>query len=258
MPTVIPVGPPRRWCFGLPVGWPKADCGSGCCGPLPVAEVRKRTYQVGDDHQAVGGSHKGQTQNDLFLRNRGIVGSLAVQAAQTLREPEPVATNGRPRRASAKGVFSMGVPRQAGPDESDAPEISQCELPPARHSTRLNESVRIRDLWHVLDRARTDGASRTLAVAQDEVFRRYLPMARTLAAGWAPVTGRVIRPPPSRLPKSVWRRPCSAGGARTATGSRHSPSPRWERGCDVCRPPTPTTLHPPHPMRWTQYWLHAR
>ena len=77
----------------------------------------------------------------------------------------------------------IGVPRQAGPDESDAPEISQCELPPARHSTRLNESVRIRDLWHVLDRARTDGASRTLAVAQDEVFRRYLPMARTLAAG---------------------------------------------------------------------------
>lgn len=40
----------------------------------------------------------------------------------------------------------------------------------------------IRDVWSVLDRARTDDAPRTLTAAQDAVFREYLPMARTIAA----------------------------------------------------------------------------
>ena len=38
-----------------------------------------------------------------------------------------------------------------------------------------------RDVWLVLAGSRTENALRTLAAAQDEVFRRYLPMARTLA-----------------------------------------------------------------------------
>lgn len=37
------------------------------------------------------------------------------------------------------------------------------------------------DVWQVLAGARTDHAPRTLAAAQDAVFRRYLPLARTLA-----------------------------------------------------------------------------
>ena len=38
-----------------------------------------------------------------------------------------------------------------------------------------------RDVWSVMAGARTGDAPRTLAAAQDAVFRRYLPMARTLA-----------------------------------------------------------------------------
>ena len=80
----------------------------------------------------------------------------------------------------------MSVPEQADPVESDATESWQREPTPApRRIKRVNESVMVRDVWHVLDRARTDGAPRTRAAAQDEVFlgRGHLPMARTLAAG---------------------------------------------------------------------------
>ena len=46
---------------------------------------------------------------------------------------------------------------------------------------RVNDAAATKDVWYVLARARIEEAPRTLAAAQDAVFRRYLPMARTLA-----------------------------------------------------------------------------
>ena len=109
---------------------------------------------------------------------------------------------------------------------------------------RISDSAAIQDAWYVLARAGTDGASRTPAAAQDAVFRRYLPMARTLANGPGNGAGRVIRPTPNRPPNSFWRRPCWAGGGRTAVGSRCSPAPPSHRSCDVGRPGIPATSHP--------------
>jgi hypothetical protein len=48
---------------------------------------------------------------------------------------------------------------------------------------RIADSAATQDVWCVLARAGTDDVPRTLAAAQDAVFRRYLPMARTLANG---------------------------------------------------------------------------
>ena len=53
--------------------------------------------------------------------------------------------------------------------------------PERQRVERIDEAALIRDAWYVLARASTDDAPRTLAAAQDAVFRRYLPMARTLA-----------------------------------------------------------------------------
>ena len=50
-----------------------------------------------------------------------------------------------------------------------------------RGGDRIADSAATQDAWCVLTRARTDNAPRTLAAAQEAVFRRYLPMARTLA-----------------------------------------------------------------------------
>jgi hypothetical protein len=95
---------------------------------------------------------------------------------------------------------------------------------------RVTDSATIHDVWDVLALARTDGASRTLATAQDAVFRRYLPMARTLANG--PVDrGRPVDPADAEraaelgLAQAVlgWRRPDSGGFevfARTAITSQ--------------------------------------
>lgn len=41
-------------------------------------------------------------------------------------------------------------------------------------------------LWDALHQARTDAKPRTLAHVQDALFRRYLPMARSMAAEHAP------------------------------------------------------------------------
>ena len=45
------------------------------------------------------------------------------------------------------------------------------------------------DVWAMLARARADGSPRALAAAQDMVFRRFLPMARAVAAGAVPAGG---------------------------------------------------------------------
>jgi len=48
-----------------------------------------------------------------------------------------------------------------------------------------HDSAATRDVWQVLARARIDHALRTLAAAQDAVFRRYLPMAAELGLAQA-------------------------------------------------------------------------
>ena len=50
-------------------------------------------------------------------------------------------------------------------------------------------AVRDGDAWAMLARARADGSPRALAAAQDMVFRRFLPMARAVAAGTVPTGG---------------------------------------------------------------------
>ena len=73
--------------------------------------------------------------------------------------PAPVGSPHDPGRRGAPVTAARGEGRYAGNHDSAA----------------------TRDVWQVLARARTDHALRTLAAAQDAVFRRYLPMARTLA-----------------------------------------------------------------------------
>ena len=73
-------------------------------------------------------------------------------------------------------------------------------------------------MWSVMARARTSDAPRTLAAARDEVFRRYLPMARTLANSAGP-EHRPVDPVRAEqaaelgLAQAVlgWRRPDGAG-----------------------------------------------
>jgi hypothetical protein len=50
-------------------------------------------------------------------------------------------------------------------------------------------AVRDGDVWALLARARADGSPRAVAAAQDMVFRRFLPMARAVAAGTVPTGG---------------------------------------------------------------------
>ena len=47
------------------------------------------------------------------------------------------------------------------------------------------------DVWVMLARARADGSPRAVAAAQGVVFRRFLPMARAVAAGAVPAGGSV-------------------------------------------------------------------
>ena len=45
------------------------------------------------------------------------------------------------------------------------------------------------DVWAILTPARADGSPQALAAAQDMVFRRFLPMARAVAADTVPAGG---------------------------------------------------------------------
>lgn len=80
------------------------------------------------------------------------------------------------------------------------------------------DSAASRDVWQVLAEARIDRARRTLAAAQDAVFRRYLPLARTLAhrrdSGGRPVDcADAEQAAELGLAQAVlgWRRPDSDG-----------------------------------------------
>ena len=74
------------------------------------------------------------------------------------------------------------------------------------------------DVWSVMARAKTSDAPRTVAAARDAVFRRYLPMARTLANGAGPER-RPVDPVRAEQAAEVglaqavlgWRRPDSGG-----------------------------------------------
>ena len=99
-----------------------------------------------------------------------------------------------------------------------------------RGGDRIADSAATQDVWCVLARAGTDDLPRTLAAAQDAVFRRYLPMARTLANGPGN-GGRPVDPADAEqaaelgLAQAVlgWRRPDSGGFevfARTAITSQ--------------------------------------
>ena len=99
--------------------------------------------------------------------------------------------------------------------------------PQPQRDDRINQGAATRDVWHVLARARTDNTPRTLAAAQDAVFQRYLPMARTLAN--SPGTGRsgerAEQAAEIGLAQAVlgWRRPDSDGfevSARAAIASQ--------------------------------------
>ena len=101
--------------------------------------------------------------------------------------------------------------------------------PQPQRDDRINQAALTRDVWQVLARARTDDTPRTLAAAQDAVFQRYLPMARTLANN--PGTGRsgeragAERAAEIGLAQAVlgWRRPDSDGfevSARAAIASQ--------------------------------------
>ena len=87
----------------------------------------------------------------------------------------------------------------------------------------INESAFIRDVWYVLARAGTDNAPRTLAAARDAVFRRYLPMAHTLATTPGPGS-RPVDPADAEQAAELglalavlgWRRPDGDGFEVTA------------------------------------------
>ena len=83
---------------------------------------------------------------------------------------------------------------------------------------RPNAIAATRDVWSVLAQARAGDAPWALAAARDAVFRRYLPMARTLAhhsdPGGRPVDPLAAGPAAELgLAQAVlgWRQPDGAG-----------------------------------------------
>ena len=99
---------------------------------------------------------------------------------------------------TAKGRHPINLPQQSGSGRADeaatvVPDLTRfgsaaAIRPQPQRDSRVDQTALIRDVWYVLARARTDDTPRTLAAAQDAVFQRYLPMARTLANN--PGTGR--------------------------------------------------------------------
>lgn len=151
----------------------------------------------------------------------------------------------------------MSIPLQTRRSEDDAPGGRQHDLtvvsgaarrPAPNGDRRVNESALIRDVWHVLDRARTEEAPRTLAVAQDAVFRRYLPLARTLA-GRMDSDDRRVDPAAAEQAAEIglaqavlgWRRPDGSGFesyAQIAIGAQLGRLP-------TCQPPKSAGWPPP-------------
>ena len=111
--------------------------------------------------------------------------------------------------------------------------------PQPHRADRINQAASTHDVWHVLARARTDNTPRTLAAAQDAVFQRYLPMARTLAnnpgAGRSGERAGAERAAEIGLAQAVlgWHRPDSDGfevSARAAIASQLHRLPALDSG----------------------------
>jgi len=90
--------------------------------------------------------------------------------------------------------------------------------PEPHRGERVDQAGAVRDEWSVLAGAGTGDAPRTVAAAQDAVFRRYLPMARALADSVGSGGRQVdqvdaVRAAEIGLAQAVrgWRRPDSAG-----------------------------------------------
>ena len=119
--------------------------------------------------------------------------------------------------------------------------------PERQRVERIDEAALIRDAWYVLARARTQDAPRPLAVAQEAVFQRYLPMDRDL--GKSPARNR-------RLVDPVDAEPATARGlAKARLGWRRPDSGRFEApardaiaAVAGCLPPTPTPRVTGHPV----------
>ena len=110
----------------------------------------------------------------------------------------------------------------------------------------VNAAAAAGDVWYVLSRARIDDAPRTLAAAQDAVFRRYLPIARTLADGAG--KARSVDPTAAELAAELglaqavlgWRRPDSVGFevvAQTAIAAQLRGLPTVANPSRTRRPP---------------------
>ena len=149
----------------------------------------------------------------------------------------------------AKGRRSINFPQQLSPGGADksatvVPDLTRVPrgtaiMPQPQRDDRINQAALTRDVWQVLARARTDNTPRTLAAAQDAVFQRYLPMARTLANN--PGTGRsgertgAERAAEIGLAQAVlgWHRPDSDGfevSARAAIASQLHRLPAVDSG----------------------------
>jgi CBS domain-containing protein len=122
--------------------------------------------------------------------------------------------------------------------------------PERQRAERIREAGSIRDAWYVLARARTQDAPRPLAVAQEAVFRRYLPMDRDLGKSPArnrrpvdPVDAERATARGLAQARLGWRRPDSGRfevAARAAIAAaapadhrrrpRGSPATRWAVG----------------------------
>jgi len=132
-------------------------------------------------------------------------GSLAEE-----RQPNPNAPAIRPGAVNATG--DVVPPR-------DPVWLSAVVRPEHRfRGDRPAAIAATRDVWSVLAQARAGDAPWALAAARDAVFRRYLPMARTLAhhsdSGGRPVDPLAAGPAAELgLAQAVlgWRRPDGAG-----------------------------------------------
>ena len=157
--------------------------------------------------------------------------------------------HGLPPRLPAKGRHSINIPQQFGPGGADeaatvVPDLTRvaggtATSPQPHRADRINPATLTHDVWHVLARARTDNTPRRLAAAQDAVFQRYLPMARTLAnnpgAGRSGERAGAERAAEIGLAQAVlgWHRPDSDGfevSARAAIASQLHRLPALDSG----------------------------
>ena len=108
---------------------------------------------------------------------------------------------GHPARETGRGVAVTGDDRRDGHESID-------------------DAAAVRDagdVWVMLARARAGGSPRAVAAAQGVVFRRFLPMARAVAASAVPAGGPVDPGAAERAAESGLAR--AVAGWRSADGA---------------------------------------